>query len=148
MIRLWFGELLDDELEAKLPGRGSMIRLFCRASFKKKDGEWTDPYLALIDSGAPISLIPKKIWSNSDINDLTDHSVGGIVQREDCRIDVKVGEVTTALWDRENRSKEYGILSYFAPNDEVPLILGFKDLLSRFKLCFDYEADNAFIEEK
>lgn len=39
---------------------------------------------------------------------------------------------------------------YFALTDEIPLIVGFKDLLSRFKIECDYKNKDAFImtEEK
>jgi len=46
-----------------------------------------------------------------------------------------------------NQTKETEIHAYLALTDEVPLILGFKDLLTEFRLCFSYP-DEAWIEER
>jgi len=39
---------------------------------------------------------------------------------------------------------ELEILSFLAKTDQVPLILGFADLLSKFEICFDYGSGKAF----
>ncbi len=50
-----------------------------------------------------------------------------------------IGKVNCILLDEyDNKSRELAIHAYLAMTDEVPLILGFKDLLSKFRVCFDY----------
>lgn len=48
--------------------------------------------------------------------------------------------------DPELEKRVIGIHAYFAPTDDVPLILGFKDLLARFPHHFDFVRNVAYIE--
>jgi len=146
MIELWFERFLDQELEKKIPGRIYLIRLFCRIRFKTHDG-WTDPYPAVLDTGAPVSLIPFNIWSKSVVNPLTDHRVRGVVPKEECSLRVLVGELNCLLADERNYSSELTTVSYLTFTNDVPLIIGFKDLLENFEVCFNYKENKAWIEE-
>ena len=147
VISAFFDCFIDKELEDKIVGRGLIIRLWCWTSFKKEKG-WTLPYPALIDTGAHTSLIPKRIWYDLPVNKLAEHYTGGLVPKPECKLDVDVGEVSFALLDRDNITKRYRVLSFLMPTDDIPLIIGFKDLLSEFKICFDYNENRAGIEEK
>jgi hypothetical protein len=150
-IDVFFVTGIDKELDKKLSAkgyknRGLVIRIYCYIIFKTDSG-WTKPFPAIIDTGAHTSLIPFDIWSTCKTNILVDHYVKGLVPKEECKIDVKVGELSGVLVDRKNLSKEYRFLSYFAPTNEVPLILGLKELLSKFKLFIDYKNNTAWLEE-
>lgn len=58
-------------------------------------------------------------------------------------------EITSITRDEDgNHSRLVEIYAYLALIDDVPLLLGFKDLLQHFKVCFDYNANKAFIEVK
>lgn len=113
--------------------------------FRKIKG-FTDPYPAIIDTGAHTSVIPLKIWREAEHKILTQHYIKGVVPN--ARMDVKVGEVSAVLVDLFNVSKEYKFLSYFSTSDNTPLILGFKELLSKFKLTVDYSENLVWLEEK
>jgi hypothetical protein len=147
VISAFFDSFVDKELENKILGKGLIIRLWCWASFEKEDG-WTLPYPALIDSGAHTSLIPKRIWSILPVNKLAEHYTRGLVPKPECKLDVDVGEINIVLLDRDNRTRKYKVLSFLAPTDDIPLIIGFKNLLSEFKMCFEYKENKAWIEEK
>lgn len=62
-------------------------------------------------------------------------------------MDVKVGVIYFYLVDRENITDKYTCLCYFAPTNDIPIILGFRELLSKFKVYFNYP-NEAWIEEK
>lgn len=136
---------IDSELKKKVPDHAEIIRLWCLVQFKKLK-DWTMPYPALIDTGAHTTIIPKKIWSDLKINKITDHYVRGLIPKEECKLDIEVGEVELLVCDKDRHTNKMQILSYLAPVNNIPLILGFKDLLSKFKICFDYDKKNAFIE--
>jgi hypothetical protein len=146
-ISAFFDCFVDKELEEKISGKGLIIRLWCWASFEKEDG-WTLPYPALIDTGAHTSIIPKRIWSILPVNKLAEHYTKGLVPNTECKLDVGVGEINTILLDSNTKTKKYRVLSFLAPTDDIPLIMGFKNLLSEFKVCFDYKENKAWIEEK
>ena len=144
-INAFFETFLDDELNSKLQSRSNIIRVYCMIKFRKIKG-FTDPYPAIIDTGAHTSVIPLKIWRESEHKILVQHYIKGVVPN--ARMDVKVGEVSAALVDLSSVSKEYKFLSYFSPSDNTPLILGFKELLSKFKLTVDYSENLVWLEEK
>lgn len=144
-VRLFFTVGRDPELEKKVKNI-EIIRLKAWVQFKAPNG-WTDPYRAIVDTGAPISLIPFSLWNASQHRNLADHSVRGIVPKPDCSLPIKVGELICKLVDPEgHETKELSIKAYFAPGDDVLLILGFKDVLGRCPLHFDFAQDQAYIE--
>lgn len=150
-IEAFFVTGIDKELDKMLSARGhknrgQVIRIYCRIIFKTGSG-WTKPFPAIIDTGAHTSLVPFDIWSICKTKILVNHHVRGLVPKKECKIDVQVGELTAKLIDRRNLSKQYKFLGYFAPTNEVPLILGFKELLSKFKLFIDYRNNTAWLEE-
>ena len=138
---------IDSELENKVPERAEIVRLWCLVQFKKQK-DWTMPYPALIDTGAHTTIIPKKIWSDLSIKKIAKHYVRGLIPKEECKLDIEVGEVEILVCDKVKHTNKMQILSYLALVDNIPLILGFKDLLSKFKVCFDYNQNVAFIETK
>ena len=146
MIKLYFKSKKDPLLEKKVPGL-DILRLKCDVRFEEKSGEiWN--YDAILDTGAFISLIPFSIWKNVEHEEIERHTVKGIIPGKECSIDVIIGKIKLKLIDEENETGELNIYAYLAMTDEVPLILGFKDLLSKFRVCFDYGENEAFLEEK
>ena len=147
MIKLYFEIQKDEELSKKVEDIG-VLRLECDVAFKTVDGKIKIYDAAIIDTGAFISLIPHSIWKNVEHEEIARHSVKGIIPKKECSIEVIIGKIKLKLIDEENESDEMEIYAYLAMTDEVPLIIGFKDLLSRFRVCFDYGENEAFIEEK
>lgn len=146
-INLLFKEYVDEALAGKIEGY-LVIRLTGMVSFKGAE-RFLDPKRAIIDTGAHISLVPFSIWKNAKVEHITDHYLQGVIPKKDCTIPVSIGRVSCVLLDRQgNVSSELEMLAYLALTDEIPLVLGFKDLLSRFKVCFDYDKREAYIEIK
>jgi hypothetical protein len=59
----------------------------------------------------------------------------GIVRRKECSIPVKVGNTKCRLTDRYgNISSPFDALIYCAYTNDVPIIMGVKDMLDRFDL--------------
>jgi len=144
-IQTFFETFLDNELYAKLQERSNVIRLYCMIKFKTKDG-FTEPYPAIIDTGAHTSLLPLRIWKLAEHRIFCEHYIKGLVPNT--KLDVKVGEVNAILVDVLNKSREYKFLSYFSPSDETPLILGFKELLSKLKISINYKSNRSYIIEE
>jgi len=144
MVKLFFETLKSRELEAKAGGI-EIVRLRCYVQFEKTSGD-VSIHDALIDTGAFISLIPFSIWKDADVKRLGSHSVGGIISKQECVIPVIIGKVDIRLIDEENQTEKINIHAYLALTDEIPLIIGFKDVLSSFRICFDYKKDAAWLE--
>ena len=89
------------------------------------------------------------MWKELNIEDLGNYEVRGISNKPECNILSVIGRLVIIIQDRlGNSTKKLNIHSCLALTNEVPLILGFKDLLSKFKVCFDYDQNVAFIETK
>ncbi|NIM16523.1 MAG: hypothetical protein GTO45_31305 [Candidatus Aminicenantes bacterium] len=123
----------------------AIIRLFCEIAFIS-DGDYTDSYSAILDTGAPVSVIPYHIWSVLEVNKIKDYAVRGVVPKRECSLPVTIGEVSCILLDQEQSTDKIKVKSYLAHSSEVPLIIGFKDLLDRFGLYLDYRKNLAYLE--
>jgi hypothetical protein len=75
-VKLFFEIFKDIEIEKKVNGF-EIIRLKCLIQFKTQDG-WSEPYDAIVDTGAPCSLIPSYIWKRIKHTLIADHKVQGI----------------------------------------------------------------------
>jgi hypothetical protein len=143
-IKLWFENIPNPELEEKLPDVGGFTRLFCSIKFKTPSG-WYDTQNAIVDTGAPISVIPLDIWTEIDTEILTEYEIKGINPRKECSLPALIECI---LLDETEQSQELTILAYLALTNLVPMIVGFKYLLEEFKMYLDYEDNNAWLESE
>ena len=143
-INLFFKEFKNPNLVEKgvvFPA----IRLFGRVQFKTRDG-WTDAYVAIVDTGAPTWVLPFKVWSECEVELLTDHTLRGVVPKEECSLPILVGKITCILVDKERESAEFDVITYLAMTNDVPLLIGFQGLLERATLRVDYQSREAFLK--
>lgn len=140
-VSLFFRVLRDQALQQKVRGI-QIIRLKALVQFKEPSS-WSKIYEAIMDTGAPVSLIPQRIWRKLDRIELADHQVGGIGPGT---IQVKIGLIHCKILDRAgHQTKELRMHAFLARTDAVPLIIGFKDLLDRFPTFFDYPASAGYV---
>ena len=106
-ISLWIDrETRDLELEKKIPDLKPIMRLKGAILFTGKDV----PDIAIIDTGAHISLIPFQIWEGLDVDVIAEHHTGGVVPGE--TMPVKVGYVKAMLLGEfGNESQKVGLIS-------------------------------------
>ncbi|NIM13153.1 MAG: hypothetical protein GTO45_13620 [Candidatus Aminicenantes bacterium] len=147
-IKFWFEKIPSPVLEEKIPDIGTLTRLFCTIKMKSGNG-WSDSLNAILDTGAPFSVIPLDIWTDLETKIITEHEIRGINPRKECTLPALIGKTKCILLDEEgNQSKELEILCYFALSNLVPIIVGFKDILENFRICFNYKDNTAFAEER
>ena len=135
-------------LDLELVEKGIRVwvnRLTVQVCFRTRDG-WTQPYEAIVDTGAPVSIIPPPISEEIDKNVLGDHAISGIVPHEGAVLPVKVADVWCAVLDEKRMGKSLKIRAYLATDQRVPLILGFENLLSEAILHCDCKRNEMFIE--
>ena len=145
-VQLSFIKLFDFELLEKFPDYNSLLRLVCRARFRTKNG-FTEARHAIVDTGAHTSILPLSLWKRLDIKIMGEHYVRGLVPRKECFMNVKVGRVKVRIVDDlGNQTDEIKTRAFLAPVDAVPVIIGFKDLLEKFKVFFDPAKETGYIE--
>ncbi len=108
---------------------------------------WSDPQIAIVDTGAPISLVPPKIWKKCSFDSLGETVLRGVIPKKECAMPVKVAKICLRLLDPEYVTEEIETNAYLAQIDNIPLVIGFEKLLSEFNVFFSYYTQNAFVEE-
>lgn len=71
-INFWFERIPNPPLEDKIVDVGTLTRLFACVKFKAVHG-WSKSRDAIVDTGAPISVIPLDIWSDIETEILAKH---------------------------------------------------------------------------
>jgi hypothetical protein len=147
-VNLTLLKQFDIELLKKVPNYDELLRVIGWIQFKASKS-WTEPSRAIIDTGAHTSLLPLSLWKEIDAEIISDHYVRGLVPKPECKIDVKVGWVSDKIVDWQgNETPEIKFRAFLASVDNIPLILGFKDLLERYSINIDAVKGKAFIETK
>jgi len=118
-----------------------IIRLKTRVSFRKREGGWTEQEDAIIDTGCPVSVIPRGVWMNAPHHFLSDEREEGIAGE---KVMVRLGAVTLRLHDGEATSPPLSVKADLAESDTIPLILGFEDVLTEILLVCDFKKDTAY----
>lgn len=122
-----------------------LLRLLCDLRFPSGTG-LSDPYPAIVDTGAPTSMIPRSLWGRTPVRRLKSFSLQGLVARKECAVSVAAGIISAVLQDGDGRQLKRTFRAYLAEHDEVPLILGMQDLLEDAKLFLDLSAQTAWLE--
>ena len=65
------------------------IRLFTMAQFLTAKG-WTISEIVIIDTGAPITLLPNRIWKRIQTEIIGETKLRGIIPKKECSLCVKV----------------------------------------------------------
>lgn len=143
-INLHYSKALDLELIEKNIEIW-LRRITVQVLFKKPYG-WTSPYEAIIDTGAPVSIIPPAIWAESEKEILGETKIQGIVNRKDSYLSVKVANISCVMMDERNITKTLKIKAYLALEEKAPLVLGFENILSKAKLYLNPENSEGYIE--
>lgn len=145
-VNLTILKQFDIELLEKVPDYGEFLRIVGWVQFKKLKG-WTEPSQAIIDTGAYTSLFPISLWQDFEVKIISDHYVRGLVPKKQCKIDVRIGWISCKVIDKEgNITPEIKFRAFLALVDNIPLILGLKDLLDKFKLIIDPIEKSGYIE--
>jgi len=101
----------------------------------------------IIDTGAPISVIPLQMWEDADIKIIGKDKLRGIIPNEKCRLTVDVGKTKCVLTDIfGNVSSEIEILAFLAHTNKIPLLIGMKRILEKGKMWLDTPKKLGYIE--
>ena len=120
-------------------------RLWARVRFQTTTG-WSEPHRALIDTGAPYSLVPLSLWPALATRHPHDQSIAGIVPGETAQLNAVLAQVFAQLLDERGRSPRLALWAMLAESDRVPLIVGWAGCLDRATLIVHGRRRLAWLE--
>lgn len=145
-IQLIFRDFFPDEITARIADY-QITRIMSWVQFKTEN-DWSKPENVIIDTGAHSSIIPNTVWRNVDHEILTDLSIKGLVNREECMIPGWIGTLELKFLDaRNNETAPFKIHALFASIDEIPLLIGLKDLLDSMEINLNKRAGEAYLKD-
>ncbi len=141
-VNLFFETFRDIEID-----NYTIVRLKCGVQFKTKFG-WSQPYSAIVDTGAHTSVIPLSLWKELVHEKIQRYKIYGISKQDGCSVSGDIGKVILIVVDENgNQTKELEICAFLAETDQIPLIIGFNGLLEKLRVNFDFRKDEASAED-
>lgn len=105
-------------------GKASLYPVY--VSFKTPRG-WTGPQRMIYDTGAVISLLPSSYYDLLEVQRHATGKLGGVVPGN--HLNVRLAKAAYKFLDLDGKSsKEYEAWFAFAERDDVPRIIGLKDV--------------------
>jgi len=112
----------------------------------KQPRTWSEPLIAIVDTGAPYSVIPASVGRTLRIEPLFKTSLRGIAPGKRAKVDAILAKVDLRILDAENVSPTFRICANLAKTERVPLILGWHGLLDRARLIVDVPRRVAYLQ--
>jgi len=117
-------------------GKSVLYRVF--ANFKSTDGKWYGLFPLVYDTGAIITLLPSRIFELLRVGKYATAALRGISPKPELK--VRLCKLTLRLQDENgNQSPELSVWTAIAFRDDVPFVLGMKDLASKHSLTTDFK---------
>ena len=124
-----------------------LVRFKAKVKFRK-GFSWTKSVEGIVDTGSPISLIPKFIWEEILYESLSSHNFGisGISPPDTSPVLANLVRVSCILFDKVNTSPSLDIRCYLVETNNIPLVIGILDILTEARLICDYKNNSAYLE--
>ena len=121
------------------------IRLLCNVQFETPTKDvFIQP--AIIDTGAPLCLIPSDLWEQVRTQQFETTRIGGLLARKECAIPARVGILAMTLLDPQGHRQRLTVRAFLAQTTHVPLILGFQDCLEKATVHLSFPRNEAWFE--
>lgn len=139
--------LWKTDIDARHLQRGinvRIVRLYALVGFKTSEG-WSEPIKAIVDTGSPLTLLPKFIWQEIQISEILSDPfpLGGVGKGV---LMARLAKIELALLGTRKETVKLIIKAYLAEDDSAPLLFGIEDLLTNSRLVCDYPKSKAFLQ--
>lgn len=127
-----------------------IIRLIANMVLRLRDNGFTPLQRAIVDTGSYWSVVPRELWTLCAVDIIEPNSpIIGFAPDEVCHIPASIGKISGIIFDDEgHETRLLTFPAFLAHTDDVPLVLGFADLLSEFQVRFDYRTKSAYLDER
>jgi hypothetical protein len=122
------------------------VRIVARIGFATDQG-WTGlGSIAIVDTGAPLSLFPQWMWQRIQRRVLSTVMVGGVAEKPECKFSADLAVIRCVVSDGISTLGPFEIHALLAHNDKVPALLGISGVLEQADLSISVRADTAWLE--
>lgn len=121
-------------------------RIVTKVGFATNTGWTSFDSIAIVDTGAPISLFPESMWQGIDRQVLGSVMTGGVSEKPECKFQADLAIIQLALSDGRATLGPFRVHALLAHNDKVPALLGFADVLERLRILIDLSHDIAVLK--
>ncbi|MBC8229751.1 hypothetical protein H8E77_09415 [bacterium] len=127
-----------------------IIRIMANMVLCLQDGGFTPLQQAIVDTGSYWSVVPQELWTACAVDIIEPNApIIGFAPDEVCHIPASIGRISGKILDDEgHETRLLTFLAFLAHTDDVPLVLGFADILSEFQVRFDYRTRTAYLDER
>ncbi len=112
----------------------------------RSTGGWTVFRPAIVDTGAPVSLLPRRVWQSAEVHALSRIQVGGAVRKPECMLNVTLAVVVFAIRDAVSQLGPIEAHALLSDTDDCPMLLGMRGILSDLILHTDVSSGEAYLE--
>ncbi len=106
--------------------------------------KWSDPLRAIVDTGAPYSVIPRDLGTQLVATSLYRTRMGGLVPKE--YMYGTMVETECMATDEENSSEPFKIRAIVADKIGIPLLLGLHGILDQEELITRISSREAWLQ--
>ena len=127
-----------------------IIRIMANMVLCLQDGGFTPLQQAIVDTGSYWSVVPQELWTLCAVDIIEPNApIIGFASDEVCHIPASIGRISGKILDDEGHETQLlTFLAFLAHTDDIPLVLGFADLLAEFQVRFDYRTRTAYLDER
>lgn len=109
------------------------------------DAGWTLFEPAVIDTGAPVTVLPRANWSGSRFKKLGRVKIGGLARREECRLPAILAEIECRLSDGVRGLGPLRIPAYLVETEDAPRLIGILGFIERGVLRVELSKNHAYL---
>lgn len=131
------------QIGVKLPA----TRLTCQVCLQTAD-EWTRYRPAVIDTGAPVCLFPRTLWSSTEYEPLGRVQIAGISRRPECRMPALLAFVKCMISDGISSWGPLKMKAYLAESDSAPTLIGILGFIEKGILHVDLTGNRVFLDSR
>lgn len=120
-------------------------RCFAHLRFRLPNG-WSGDLVAIVDTGAPFSVIPATVWKPLQVTSLFPSALRGIIPNTTAMIPARLATVHAVVTDERHVSPELELTALLADEPDVPLLLGWSGCFDRATLTIDGAQQRASLD--
>lgn len=124
-------------------------RILCYILFHPDSQAKEEPTVGIIDTGAPMSLIPRFIWTKLSPKIIQEESyLSGVIPGPSHMMMTKIGIISAKLLGKAGNHYPVSFPAHLAPINRVPIIIGMQSILEKAMIHIDVNGNNNWLEFK